>query len=208
MRLFSAIFLVGLSAVAQTTQDSPRVQPGQLAGTVSAPPLTTAQKFQVRVKEQFAIRGVIGNAIGSAFSQWTDTPGSWGDGGEGYAKRFASGFTQTLTRQTTAFLIDEVTHADPRYFPSTESGFKARALNVVKQIYLAKRDDGSSGFAYGKVISAFVAGQVTNAWEPPSNNGVGSGIQRALITLGVDGAENLAQEIFPFARPRGLRHRH
>lgn len=174
---------------------------------MSAPPLTPHGKFSQRVVEQFAIRGLIGNAIGAGFSQWTDTPGEWGRGWTGYADRFASGFGQTLTRQSVAWTIENIVHTDPRYFPSTEPGFKPRFLNAVKQIYLAKRDDGSTGIAYGKLISAFAAGQVVNTWEPPSNNSVSDGLERGVITLGVDGVENLVQEIFTFARPKSLRHR-
>lgn len=201
MKLICFLAATALIVSAQTPQ------PGQLA-TVSAPPLTVAQKFGFSVIQDFTIRGLIGNGIGAAIGEWAGVPHEWGQGFGGYSKRFASGFAQTLTRETVAWGIDSAAHIDPRYFPSSESGAKARLLNAVKQIYLARRDDGGTSFAYGRVISAFTAGEVVNAWQPPSTRGVGHGIERGCITLGVDGAENLAQEIFVFARPRSLRHRH
>ncbi len=208
-----SFLLVGLSALAQTAQPSAVRQPGQLASgawgldTISAPPLTSGQKFEYMIKQEYKLRGLIGNAVGAALGQWNDTPGPWGQGLTGYSYRFASGFGQTLIRETVAWGIDSGAYIDPRYFPSDEIGYKGRLLNAVKQIYLSKKDDGRTTFAYGRIVSAFVADETINAWQPSTNNSFRDGLTRTLITLGVDGAENVAQEVFQFARPKSLRHR-
>jgi hypothetical protein len=197
--------LTGLSAWAQTAQPPP--QPGQLK-TLTAPPLTRAEKFQSRVIDQFGFRGLIGNAAGAGIGQLTNTPSEWGQGGHGYGLRYVSGIGQTLTRQTMAWTIESFTHEDPRYFPSTQTGFKARFGCALKQTFWVRRDNGSDGFAYGRIVSAFAAGQLTNAWQPPSNNSVTDGVERALITIGVDAGLNTAQELFHFMRSKSLREKH
>jgi hypothetical protein len=72
--------------------------------------------------------------------------------------------------------------------------------NVLKQILIAKKDDGSATFAYSRVISAFGAGQLTNSWQPKSNNSVGDGLERGALTLLGDAGFFALQEFVPFTR--------
>ncbi len=73
---------------------------------------------------------------------------------------------------------------------------------------MSKTDNGHSAFGYGPVISAFANGQFVNVWQPKSTNSVAHGLERGVFSLGGDFAYNLAQEFFPFTRPRSIRHRH
>lgn len=180
----------------------------QLPNTISAPPFTVADKFDYRVVQTFGLRGLFGAAIGASISQATGTPYAWGGGVEGFAKRYGSGLLGNVSRQSFAFVLESAFHEDPRYFPSQERTFKARLTNSVKQVFICKTDGGRSSFAYGRVGSAFAAGQLVNAWEPGSNGHVYDGLERGVFTLGGDFAYNLLQEFFPFARPRSIRHRH
>lgn len=150
---------------------------------------------------------MLGAAIGAAIGQGTNTPGEWGQGAEGFGKRFASGFGGTVARQSITFALEAATHEDPRYFPSTEVTKKARIWSVVKQTFLCKKDSGDSSFAYGRVISAFGTGQLVNSWQPESTNGVSDGIERGLISLGLDAASNLSQEFIQRLRPREFRRK-
>lgn len=180
-------------------------QPGQLANTMEAPPLTVGGKFQARIVRSLGPQGLIGAAIGASIGQATNTPGEWGQGAEGFGKRYASGFGGIMARQSITFALESVTHEDPRYFPSTETTKKARLWNVVKQTFWCKKDSGASSFAYGRVIGAFGTGQLVNAWQPKSTSGVSDGIERGFISLGADAASNLMYEFLPFTRSRAFR---
>jgi hypothetical protein len=182
-------------------------QPGQLANTMQAAPLSVHGKFKADVVQSLGFRGLLGAAIGSSISQATNTPREWDQGADAYGKRFASSLGGTLSRQTFAFVLESATHEDPRYFPSTEHSKKARIWSVVKQIFITRTDSGRSSFAYASVISAFGAGQLVNTWQPASTSGVSDGIERGFISLGLDAASNLSQEFIPRLRPRELRQR-
>jgi hypothetical protein len=185
----------------------PRQQPGQLPDRVSVPPLTVGDKFRYRVVGSFSLRGLLGNVVGAAIGQAMNTPSEWGQGWGAYGERYASGLGGTLSRQTFAFTLESILHEDPRYFPSEEKTKGARIKNVLKSVVITRTDSGDDRFAYGRVISAFGAGQLVNAWQPRSNGHVSDGIERAFIVLGVDAGFNLMQEFFPFTRPKPLRHR-
>ena len=174
---------------------------------MEAAPLSLAGKFKTDVTQSLGLRGLLGAAIGSAIAQGTNTPGEWGQGADAYGQRFASSFGGYLSRQTFSFVLETALHEDPRYFPSTEHGKKARFWNVVKQTLITRTDSGRSTFAYATVISAFGAGQLVNTWQPNSTGHVSDGIERGFITLGLDATSNLFQEFVPRLRPRELRQK-
>jgi hypothetical protein len=184
-------------------------KPGELQGTLSAPHLTNAEKFEYRVVQSFGLRNFVGAAISASIGQEIDSPHEWGQGVGGFAERYASGFAGTFSRQAFAFTLESALGEDPRYFPlSKGSGFKIRTLNALKQVVWTKNDDGGSGIAYARLGSAFGAAELTNVWQPASTGGQGSAMKRAFIGLGADFAYNFIQEFVPFARPISLRHRH
>lgn len=215
----TSFVLLSIQALAPAQQTTPP-QPGQLAqpnqnppgsdlpNTISAPPFTVADKFDYRVVQSFGLRGLGGSLIGAAIGQARNAPEEWGQGVQGFARRYGSGVAGNLSRQTFAFVLESTFHEDPRYFPSQDKGKKQRILNAAKQVFICKTDSGNSSFAYGRVISQFAGGQFTNVWQPASTGSVSDGFVRAFIGLGADAAYNFMQEFIPFTRPHSLRHRH
>ncbi len=179
--------------------------PAYLGSTMSAPPLATGDKFEYRIVQSFGFRGVAGAAFGGLIGQATNTPSEWGQGVGGYGTRFASGFGSNLARQSMAFALETTLHEDPRYFPSTEKGFKSRIKNVLLQTVVTRTDSGGQRFAYSRIASAFGAGQLVNTWSPNSNSTVQDGLVRGLISLGGDAGYNFLQEFVPFLRPKSLK---
>jgi hypothetical protein len=195
-------------------QPSQAPQPGappaslRIPNTQSAPPFTVWDKFDYRVVQMFGLRGVVGAALSAGIGQLDDSPHEWGQGFDGYAERYGSGFAGNLSRQTFAWALESAFHEDPRYFPSEDKSMKQRALNALKQVIVCKNDDGSPSFAYARVFSDFGSAQFVNVWQPRSTGSVGDGFKRGLIGLGGDAGYNFLQEFFPFTRPHSLRHRH
>jgi hypothetical protein len=185
---------------------SPLNLPAQVGASQSAPAFTLGQKFNYRVVQSLGTRGLVGSALGAAIGQAMNTPSEWGQGMEGFGKRYGSGFAGTLTRQSMEFGVEAILHQDPRYFPSEEKSFKARLKNVLLQSVVTRTDNGRYQFAYARVGSAFANGQLVNAWQPRSNNSFGDGVLRGLVSLGSDAGFNFLQEFVPFLRPKSLKH--
>jgi hypothetical protein len=220
----AGIALLSGSLVAQGQNTLPR-QPGQLPNssqtpaqqpngledlskTVSAPSFTVHDKFDYRIVQTFGARGLVGALFGAAIGQAENSPHEWGQGVQGFAKRYASGLAGNLSRQTFEFVLETSFHEDPRYFPSEDRSKKYRVFNALKQVIVCKTDSGRSEFAYARVISDFGAGQFVNVWQPRSTSSVADGLERSIIGLGADAGYNVLQEFFRFTRPRSLRHRH
>lgn len=203
---------VVLPAQVNTEAATPKAAPPQpgrlLTDTVPAPALTGEEKFQNRAASVVGLRGWLGTAVGAGLGTAFDVPKEWDTHISGYGLRYASGIGVNLTHQAFAFGLDYALHEDPRYFPSEERGFKPRLMNVLKQSVISRRDDGSDGVAYSRLVSAFASAQVAGAWQPPSNQGVGNGLERGALILAGESAINFLQEFVPFTRPASMRHRH
>lgn len=170
--------------------------------------MSVRDKFQLRVIETFGIRGFLGSALGAGIAQWAGVPQEWGGGAEGFGLRYGSSFGNAVSRQVFAFGLDSAFHEDSRYFPSNEKGFGPRVKNVIKQVLIAKKDDGTATFASSRVISAFAAGQLVSTWQPRSNNSFGDGLERGALSLAGDLGYFAIQEFFPFTRNSVFRHHH
>jgi hypothetical protein len=149
---------------------------------------------------------LVGTAISAGIGQGLDVPEAWGSHWDGYGKRYASGFAAGISRQVFALGLDDLLHQDPRYFPSSQVGFGPRLRNVLKQVVVAKNDDGDAAVASSRIGSAFGAGFLANTWQPEGNRGVGHGLERAGFSLVGDAAFFFVQEFLPFTRNSTFRH--
>src|SRR5437879_4585747 len=85
-----SFFLAQPSSMAQpaTTSVAPAASTGTTANGGS--PLTQAERFHTFVTRSFSAESVLRSAASSAILQGTDTPHEWGQGAEGYGRRFAN----------------------------------------------------------------------------------------------------------------------
>lgn len=180
--------------------------PGFLEHTLTARQFTIGEKFQYRVLQQFGWQGLVGSAIASGITQGTNTPKEWGHGWGAYGKRYASSYGIAMTDQLVTFGLESALHEDPRYFPSSEKGFKARFGNVLRQALVVKKDDGHPTFAYARIGGAFASGFVANSWQPSSNNSAGDALIRGGLNLAGDAAFFCIQEFIPFTRNSHFRN--
>jgi hypothetical protein len=211
LRSFFLVLSVSLRVYAQVVPNQPDdpvmpPSPGLLERTLTAKKLTPDEKFQYRVVEQFGIRGFLGTAISAAIGQGLDVPDAWGPHWDGYGKRYASGFGVGISRQVFALGLDDLLHQDPRYFPSSQLAFKPRFENVFKQVLVAKQDNGHASVASSRILSAFGAGFLANAWQPKGHRSVEDGLERGALSLAGNAAFFFLQEFVPFTRNSAFRH--
>jgi hypothetical protein len=148
----------------------------------NVPPLTTGQKFKVVArgsfdKVQFPWYGFL-----SAISQAENSEPGYGQGWEGYGKRFGAAFADgTIENFLTSAVLPSILRQDPRFFQSSEGGFKQRAGYAVSRIFVTRTDSGHTQFNYSEIVgSAMAAAISTNTYHP-----------RAFITTRYNPATNM-----------------
>lgn len=167
-----------------------------------APPLSASEKFRyhgVRVVEP---REFLRCAIAAGLQQIQDNPHEWGQGAEGYAKRYGSAYGYNAVRQSVAFALDTTFHQDPRYFRSQKPDVGGRVRDAVLQTLVSHTDSGHRTFALWRVGSALAAGLVANTWQPKSLRDSSDAVTRSAISLGTDTASNVFREFWPDLKKR------
>src|SRR3984885_6554066 len=132
------------------------------------PPLTVGQKFKVVARGSFDKIEYPWYGVISGISQAENSEPGYGQGFEGYAKRYGSAFADgTIENFMTSAILPSLLHQDPRFFQSSEGGFRRRAGYAISRIFVTRTDSGQSQFNYSEIFgSALSAAISTNTYHP------------------------------------------
>jgi hypothetical protein len=141
-----------------------------LENSGKVPPLTTKQKFKVVFRSSFDYIEYPWYGVLSGISQAENSEPGYGQGAEGYAKRYASAFADgTIENVMVGAVLPSLLHQDPRFFQSGQGGFTHRTGYAVSRIFVTRTDSGKSQFNYSEIVgSALSAAISTNTYHPRS----------------------------------------
>jgi len=160
--------------------------------------LTTRQKFMLFARQSFdPFQWLAAGAQAGAGQAHNTLPG-YGQGAAGYGKRYGAAMADITDREFMSnFLFPVLLKQDPRYFRRGQGTIKRRFLYSLEQEFWGKTDQGTRQFNYSKVLGAFVAKAVSNAYYPPGDRGLGLTMRRSGITLLSGMGTALAAEFWP-----------
>jgi hypothetical protein len=140
----------------------------QNAGQV--PPLTTGQKYKVVFRSSFDPVQYAWYGFLAGVSQAENSEPGYGQGAEGYAKRYGAAFADgTIENFMTGAVFPSILHQDPRFFQSGKGSFVHRSEYAVSRIFVTRTDSGKSQFNYSEIVgSALSAAISTNTYHPRS----------------------------------------
>ncbi len=160
-------------------------------------PMTQGERFHHFVAGTFSVESIIRAAAGAAILQATNTPSEWGQGGEGYARRFANDYGQHIMRQTLMYGAADLLHEDNRYLPSERSGAMPRLKYAVESTFLARKDDGTRRLSYSRLGAVVATAFVSREWQPPSTRGLEHAASSIGTVFGTEIGFNIAREFLP-----------
>ena len=148
------------------------------AGAV--PPLTPGQKMRLMFKSTTDIYVFGFAAITAGIGQAQDSHAAYGQGVEGYAKRYAANYADTADGNFWGNAVLPILwHEDPRYFRLGEGTFTHRLLYSMSTTVWCRRDDGTMGPNYANVVGNLISGGISNVYYPEQDRGVGQTFQNA-----------------------------
>ncbi|MBI1983713.1 MAG: hypothetical protein HYS61_05905 [Acidobacteria bacterium] len=137
------------------------------------------------------------SASSAGVRQWLDSPPEWGQGMEGYGRRFASSMGRKSIKNSVQFGLGAALREDPRYFPSTRRGFVPRVWHAVSFTFAPRNDSGRRTIGVSRVAGALSAGFASNTWYPDRLSDTSHALSRAGLMLGGDAGMNLFREFWP-----------
>jgi hypothetical protein len=131
-------------------------------------PLTTKQKYAVVARGSFDPVQIVWYGFLSGISQAENSEPGFGQGAEGYFKRYgAYAADGTIENFFTGAILPSMLHQDPRFFPSGEGSFFHRTGYAVSRIVVTRTDSGHSQFNYSEVFGSAIASAIsTYSYHP------------------------------------------
>jgi hypothetical protein len=157
-------------------------------------PMTGREKFYFYLGNTYGPLSFISSGASAAFSQAFDSIPEWGQGMEGYGKRFGSSFGQKAIKQTITAGFGYILHEDPRYYKSENSGGWQRLLHAVGQSFLSHKDSGGIRPGYSYFLGLTSAVVISRQWHPASESKMEDYFIDGAITFGAYIAKNIYRE--------------
>jgi hypothetical protein len=169
-----------------------------IAGIAQTPAvLDVSGKLSYHVERTFSPGSIALTGVKAGYSQWTDSPTEWGQGGAGYSKRVASSMASSGIRAVLAFGLDSTLHQDPRYYRSDSRGFWPRTKHALRATILTRTDSGGETFSTWRIGSAYGAAFISEQWYPDRYHTVQHGFVGGSTRLGFDVVKNVIAEFWP-----------
>jgi hypothetical protein len=167
----------------------PMFQTVSLANSKNIPALRPKQKFQLMLKSStdpfvFA-QGAVLSGIGQArdtndgttvtvHPDGTKTYTRWGfgQGAQGYFKRFGASYADTADGNFWGnAVLPVLLKEDPRYYRMGSGSFPRRFVYSARTALWCRRDNGTWGPNYANVAGNFIAGGISNLYYPSQEGG-------------------------------------
>jgi Carboxypeptidase regulatory-like domain len=170
--------------------------------------LTSGQKFRLALRTSIdpVTFGIAAATAGIEQSQ--NSFSGYGQGGEGYAKRFAASYADDVVDTLIgSAILPSILHQDPRYFYKGTGSIPSRALYAISTVVICRGDDGQWEPNYSNVAGNLISAGISNLYYPSSNrHGAEETIENALINTAEGAAGALLQEFLLKKISRGVQH--
>ncbi|HTS27653.1 MAG TPA: hypothetical protein VMH81_17385 [Bryobacteraceae bacterium] len=160
-------------------------------------PLTPQERLHEYLRSTFSATSLLAAGAAAGIGQWRNRPTGWGQGGEGYGKRFASAYVDHFERETMMFALAGAFHEDNRYYQSGRSGTGARLGYAVESTFLARHADGSRHFSISRLAAFAGAAALSRMWQPRGNRSFGNGAANFGTSMSVAVGFNIGREFLP-----------
>ena len=161
-----------------------------------AAPLNSRQKFELAWKSTldpvtFLITGAVAGA-----QQANNSFSGYGQGAQGYGKRFGADYADALTNTFIgSAILPSLLKQDPRYFYKGSGSAKSRTLYAIANAVICKGDNGRWQANYSNILGSLATGGISNLYYPAQDrNGTALTFENAAIEIGASAAANLLQE--------------
>ena len=157
-----------------------------------AAPLSSGQKFQLFFKSATDPWAYLLSAAGAGIDQADDSFPEYGQGAEGYGKRFGAAYADYFTGNFFGnAVLTSLLREDPRYFQKGTGSYTKRVLWAASSSVWCKRDSGTWGPNYANVLGNLIGSSISNVYYPESDRTARGTIERGFTVTaqGIIGAE-------------------
>jgi hypothetical protein len=171
----------------------PRYKPGAKLCT-----LTLQGKFILFLKDSVDPVNFLSSGFDAGLDQAQNSDPSYGQGAEGYGRRFGADFTgQATSRFFKEFAYPSIFSEDPRYYRLAHGPAGKRFLHAVEHAVVAHRDDGTRMFNFSEWMGTTSSIVLNNTYHPDSRRGFSTTAERVSYSILQDMGFDVLREFWP-----------
>ena len=187
--------VVGIFArrLEQRSVHPPHYQPGSVLCTYA-----TRDKFILFVHDLFDPITFLSAGFNAGIGQAENTDHSYGQGAQGYGKRFGANLAGQATSEFFKdFAYPSIFSQDPRYYRLAHGSGGKRFLHALEHAFRAHRTDGTYMFNYTEWLGTTSAVLVSNTYDPDNRRGFSPNAQRVAFSIAGDAGFDVLREFWP-----------
>ena len=167
------------------------------------PPLSVSQKFGQVAKNFSNPFTFLGTAAEAGIDQAFDVHEGYGQGAEGYGKRYGADIADTATAQFFGYgVYPSIVHTDPRYYRMGNGGVFARGWYAASRVLVTRTDSGRRVFNAPEILASATSSGISLSYYPTDERNAGDFIYNMGSRVAFDAVYNLAKEFWPDVRKR------
>jgi hypothetical protein len=173
-----------------------------LENSAHVPPMTVKQKFQVSVRSSFDYVQYPWYGALAGISQARDSEPGYGQGAEGYAKRYASQFADgTIENFMVNAVVPSLLRTDPRYYQMGKGSVLKRTGYALSRLLITRTDSGHNTFNVGEIGGSFAAAAIsTYSYHPEADKTLSNTATVWGAQVGYDAIRIVLNEFWPDIR--------
>ena len=148
------------------------------------PPLTAGGKYKLVGRSAFDPVQFVWYAALAGISQAENSEPGFGQGAEGYGKRYGAYFADgTIENFMVGAVFPAMLRQDPRFFQSGKGSFFHRTGYAVSRALVTRTDSGNSQFNYSEIVGSAVAAAASTYSYHPRRTLIGESVSNGVVTL-------------------------
>jgi Carboxypeptidase regulatory-like domain len=160
-----------------------------------AAPLNPRQKFELAWKSVTDPMTIVGAGALAGIYQAADQYGGYGQGAEGYFKRFGATYGGVFIGTfIDSAVLTSLLKQDPRYFYRGTGTKKSRLMYALANSVMCKGDNKKYQVNYSAIVGSFITSGITFAYTPASDRTTSLYFQNALTRIAIGSVAGLFQE--------------
>src|SRR5271154_462346 len=173
-----------------------------LENSAHVPPMTVKQKFQVSVRSSFDWFQYPWYGALAGISQARNSEPGYGQGAEGYAKRYGSQFADgTIENFMVNAVVPSLLHTDPRYYQLGKGSVLKRTGYALSRLLITRTDSGHNTFNTAEIGGSLAAAAIsTYSYHPEADRTFSNTTTVWAAQVGYDAIRIVLNEFWPDLR--------
>ena len=171
--------------------------------------LSAKAKFKLTVKTMSDPVTVSFIGAIALIGQARNSDPSYGQGFQGYAKRYGTFFADTgIGTMMTTSVFPTLLRQDPRYFQLGSGSIWHRTMYSVSRIFVTRADSGELQFNYSEIVGNATAAGISNAYHPQNQRTLDNTLNVWGTDIMLNSVCNVAKEFWPDIRRKIRKQEH